>query len=86
MSALTEIFNHFYAYLIVFLVAVLGFDNDTIKNEAVKDIVNDIVLTITSNLTPEQLDNFLKIRPILCLSIGIFACGAVIRLFHKLIR
>lgn len=86
MSALTTIFNYLYAYLVAILGIVLGVNIGPLKNETVNNIVTNISVYIASTLTPEQIENLVKVRPILWLSIGIFACGAVIGLTRRLIR
>lgn len=85
MSALTEIFNHLYAYLLSFLSLVLG-TNGIVPDGPVGDICNDIILKMYSMFTEEQILHFLELKPILFLSIGIFACGAIIGLIHRLMR
>lgn len=85
MSALTEIFNHLYAYLLAFLTFVLGIETK-VPNGPVGDICQDISQNLFSMFTEEQILHFMEIRPILLISIGIFACGALIGLVHRLMR
>lgn len=81
MSALTEIFNHLFAYLIVFV--SVFFDSGTANIDYLSPNVQEIVLSIVLNLNEEQ---FVTIRPIVWLSTGIFACGAIIGLAKRLIK
>lgn len=92
MSALTEIFNYLYAYLI-FLVDIFFFDFN-LQLDFMSPEVREITSLIEQNLVlfvgEKNVDAFIttisNIHPYLMLSIGIFACGSIIGLVRRLVR
>lgn len=92
MSALTEIFNYLYAYLI-YLVDIFFFDleiNLDFMSPEVREIYSLIDQDLLLFVGEENVDAFLtsisNIHPYLMLSIGIFACGSIIGLVRRLVR